>query len=387
MGGELPVKVRADVARGTYSVRLGEGAASLDRRVKEQIIQHAVTTLGLMLGVVTAAPLRDRQRPWSSLLTGAGRAARALVTQLGSLRSRAQGARAALTSLTGGIRMARRHRSGKEGRVQGKVVPLRLGQGRPAGVAETPPAPPLVHASSAPSGVTATVGTPVALTMAIPRFEDQPEAVQFSLVLGCPLLPEGVTLEDLEHALFAHGERGFEEAMRLTGWTLHQVWRAAAFFVLERQRREKVLRRSVERIDTHEDVLMVVSEYLRGYARERVVAVYLDEERRVLQREVVSVGDANTAPFPAFQIAQRSVALGARHVIVAHNHPDGSFEPSAADRKATAALQATLASAGITLLDHVIVTERDFVSFRARGLLGDDAVLDPSPDPGPEPAH
>lgn len=283
--------------------------------------------------------------------------------------------------------MARRHRSGKEGRVQGKVVPLRLGQGRPARVAETPPAPPLVHASSAPSGVTATVGTPVALTMAIPRFEDQPEAVQFSLVLGCPLLPEGVTLEDLEHALFAHGERGFEEAMRLTGWTLHQVWRAAAFFVLERQRREKVLRRSVERIDTHEDVLMVVSEYLRGYARERVVAVYLDEERRVLQREVVSVGDANTAPFPAFQIAQRSVALGARHVIVAHNHPDGSFEPSAADRKATAALQATLASAGITLLDHVIVTERDFVSFRARGLLGDDAVLDPSPDPAPEPAH
>lgn len=56
-------------------------------------------------------------------------------------------------------------------------------------------------------------------------------------------------------------------------------------------------------------------------------------------------------------------------VVLVHNHPSGVPEPSQADRTITNAIIAALALIEIRVLDHLIVTAGDCVSFAARGLM------------------
>ncbi len=63
------------------------------------------------------------------------------------------------------------------------------------------------------------------------------------------------------------------------------------------------------------------------------------------------------------------LALNAQTVLLAHNHPRGVADPSREDIRFTRRLFGTLDTIGVRLLDHYVVTEHDWVSFRARGLL------------------
>jgi DNA repair protein RadC len=54
-------------------------------------------------------------------------------------------------------------------------------------------------------------------------------------------------------------------------------------------------------------------------------------------------------------------------LIVAHNHPSGSVDPSRADRQVTVALREACTMVGIPLLDHIIVADSGYFSFREDG--------------------
>jgi DNA repair protein RadC len=56
-------------------------------------------------------------------------------------------------------------------------------------------------------------------------------------------------------------------------------------------------------------------------------------------------------------------------VIIAHNHPAGSLEPSPADIETTRQLKAAVGIVGITLLDHIIFNRTDYFSFLESGKL------------------
>ncbi len=66
-----------------------------------------------------------------------------------------------------------------------------------------------------------------------------------------------------------------------------------------------------------------------------------------------------------------STALLARatSIVVSHNHPSGTLEPSSADRTLTDRLLKACELLGITLNDHLILTEKSYFSFRDEGLL------------------
>lgn len=66
-------------------------------------------------------------------------------------------------------------------------------------------------------------------------------------------------------------------------------------------------------------------------------------------------------------VVQRALALNAAAVIVAHNHPSGHTEPSAADRAVTVQLKTVLQLVEIRLLDHFVVTAHQAVSMATRG--------------------
>ncbi|KZE25382.1 RadC family protein [Crenobacter luteus] len=116
-----------------------------------------------------------------------------------------------------------------------------------------------------------------------------------------------------------------------------------------------------------------VVDYLRlsiGQAPVEVfVALFLSAQNRVLAVEEISRGTVSETRVYPREVVRRALAHNAVGVIVAHNHPSGSAEPSGADRMLTATLKAALELVEIRLLDHLVISAGAASSLAARGWL------------------
>jgi DNA repair protein RadC len=80
-------------------------------------------------------------------------------------------------------------------------------------------------------------------------------------------------------------------------------------------------------------------------------------------------GTHNSVHVEPREIVREALRRNAASVIVAHNHPSGSPEPSAADRATTCRIKLALEIFDMRLLDHIVVAGDLAVSFSDRGLL------------------
>ena len=103
--------------------------------------------------------------------------------------------------------------------------------------------------------------------------------------------------------------------------------------------------------------------------REHFEAAFLNTRHQLIAVERLFSGTVDGAEVHPRIVVQRALALNASAVLLAHNHPSGSTEPSAADRALTARLKAALGLVDIRLLDHFVVTGAEAVSMAARGQL------------------
>ena len=106
---------------------------------------------------------------------------------------------------------------------------------------------------------------------------------------------------------------------------------------------------------------------LRGHPQEIFAALFLDTRHRALAFEELFRGTVDGAEIHPREVVRRALAHNAAAIIVGHNHPSGSAEPSAADRAVTARLKQSLALVDIRLLDHFVVGDGAPVSLAARG--------------------
>ena len=108
---------------------------------------------------------------------------------------------------------------------------------------------------------------------------------------------------------------------------------------------------------------------LCGQEREVFVAAMLDTRHRLIEYVELFFGTVDGAEVHPREVAKHALRLNAAAVIVAHNHPSGEIEPSAADRAVTARLKQALALVDIRLIDHVIVGGRQSLSMASRSWL------------------
>lgn len=108
---------------------------------------------------------------------------------------------------------------------------------------------------------------------------------------------------------------------------------------------------------------------LRSRPNEVFAALFLDTRNRTLAYEELFTGTVDAAAVYPREVVRRALLHNAAAVIVSHNHPSGSAEPSRADREITQHLQKALDLVGIRLLDHVVVGEGTPVSMAERGWL------------------
>ena len=103
--------------------------------------------------------------------------------------------------------------------------------------------------------------------------------------------------------------------------------------------------------------------YYKGFKVEQVTVLCLDGACRILGIEKVCEGDANTVMLNFRKLVETVVKHPSCNAcIIAHNHPNGIALPSRDDIAATAELKQTLGAMGITLVDHIIVEQDDYVS-------------------------
>jgi DNA repair protein RadC len=106
---------------------------------------------------------------------------------------------------------------------------------------------------------------------------------------------------------------------------------------------------------------------LRGHPQEVFAALFMDTRHRALAFEELFRGTVDGAEVHPREVVRRALAHNAAAIIVGHNHPSGSTEPSAADRAVTARLKQSLALVDIRLLDHFVIGDGAPVSLAARG--------------------
>lgn len=99
-----------------------------------------------------------------------------------------------------------------------------------------------------------------------------------------------------------------------------------------------------------------------GYGKEQLRGLYLDSRHQVVHDEVISIGSLTSNVVHPREVFQPAIARGVVAVILAHNHPSGSLEPSAADVDVTRQLLAAGKILGIDLLDHLIISATGYYS-------------------------
>ena len=108
---------------------------------------------------------------------------------------------------------------------------------------------------------------------------------------------------------------------------------------------------------------------IRNHKKEHFVVFFLDSRNQEIKRELISVGTLNANLVHPREVFEPAIAHSAAHIIIAHNHPSGNAEPSEEDRIVTKRLVEAGKILGIEIADHVIVSQKDFSSFKACGQL------------------
>lgn len=90
--------------------------------------------------------------------------------------------------------------------------------------------------------------------------------------------------------------------------------------------------------------------------REHFEVAFLDARNRLIAIERLFSGSIDGAEIHPRIVVQRALALNAAAVLLAHNHPSGHCEPSAADRAITKRLKEVLAMVEVRVVDHLVVS-------------------------------
>lgn len=150
---------------------------------------------------------------------------------------------------------------------------------------------------------------------------------------------------------------------RLTGKTTEQDVLAAA---------EEILSRQIERLGEignprdSENFLRVRMGHL---LHEEFHIVWLDNRHRVIATDKLFTGTVDGASVHPREVVRKALERNAAAAILAHNHPSGVPEPSAADRAITKELINALSIISVRVLDQIVVAQTTCVSMAARGLI------------------
>jgi DNA repair protein RadC len=116
------------------------------------------------------------------------------------------------------------------------------------------------------------------------------------------------------------------------------------------------------------DASLLVMESMRHLEQEQFRVILLNTKNQVLGVEIVFVGGLASSPVHPREIFKSAIRKSAAGVILVHNHPSGDPAPSREDVEVTQRLSEAGKLLGIEVLDHLVIGDNRYVSFREKGI-------------------
>lgn len=124
-----------------------------------------------------------------------------------------------------------------------------------------------------------------------------------------------------------------------------------------------------EVIRSPQDAADIVMDEMSLLDREHFVILMLNTKHAVIAKKVVSIGHLNASLVHPRELFKDVIKKSSAAVILVHNHPSGDPTPSEDDIRVTQRLCEAGRLLGISVLDHIVIGDKSYVSFREQGLI------------------
>lgn len=142
----------------------------------------------------------------------------------------------------------------------------------------------------------------------------------------------------------------------------------AAALELGRRRKMSEVQDTIQ-IRASKDVADIFQPLLSDLSHEEFWILYLNRSNKVISRMKLSQGGVSGTVTDVRIVMKKAVELLASGIILCHNHPSGNLNPSDADSKITQKIKEAGSFMDIQLLDHLIISDKDYYSFADNGLI------------------
>jgi DNA repair protein RadC len=134
--------------------------------------------------------------------------------------------------------------------------------------------------------------------------------------------------------------------------------------------RRRQLGEGVERanVSRSKDAAHIIMPLLQDLNHEMFCVLYLNAASRLLKYELLSSGGITSTIVDTRMILKNCLLYNANQIVIAHNHPSGSKNPSEADKQLTFKLRDAAALMDIKLIDHLIIAGNEYFSMADVGM-------------------
>lgn len=130
-------------------------------------------------------------------------------------------------------------------------------------------------------------------------------------------------------------------------------------------------------ISTSSELLDYLKADMANLINERFRVLFLTSQNELMADDLLWDGTVGEAPAYPREVVKRALEVGATGIILVHNHPSGSHQPSKGDIDATRRIASAASAMGICVHDHIVISRAGWASLRLMGF------FDP-PDDGPK---
>lgn len=123
------------------------------------------------------------------------------------------------------------------------------------------------------------------------------------------------------------------------------------------------------KITTSNDAAEYAKRHFAGKNVEECYVICLENNCKVKHCELISSGSSNKTDVNIRKVLEVGFKASCSNIIFMHNHPEGDPNPSISDNKLTKALVTVLAYNNMCLVDHIIVSQKQYYSYKNSGLL------------------
>lgn len=173
--------------------------------------------------------------------------------------------------------------------------------------------------------------------------------------------------------MFDHGLQGLndvtiEELVSVKGIGKAKACQLSAAVELG-NRVSKCKKNILGKVNSPKTVVAFFQGELRHLNKEKFIVVFLNTKNQITSYEVVSVGSLSASIVHPREVFNRAIKKSAASIILIHNHPSGNPKPSREDEAITKRLCEVGEVVGIKILDHIIISDDNYYSFKEMNIL------------------